>query len=329
MNLNLSNIKEEWLNRENVLKYVNPYDVYSYYLGNFNINTNMNSPFREDNSPSFGIFLGRKGDLAFNDYKLGGGDCIVFVSFMENCDYKSALSIINQRHRLGLIDYIKAKSNIYTHKAINTDTVIQPKSDVWISIKVRNWLPHDKEYWNRRYEISGSTLMYFDVYPIDKFWINQFWYNADKYGYAYRFDTNVYKIYQPFLPSGRGKWWGNIKNKEIYQGHDQLIDNGELLFITSSLKDVMVLYEAGYSAIAPHTEHQILSEELYNHYSNRFDMIVIFYDNDSAGILHANKMVERYEVKSIILPESDTKDPSDFVEKYDLETLKLWISEKI
>jgi hypothetical protein len=50
----------------------------------------------------------------------------------------------------------------------------------------------------------------------------------------------------------------------------------------------------------------------------KWDLMVILYDNDEAGILHADKMVKKYGIKSLILPESDTKDPSDFVKKYDL-----------
>src|SRR5690606_36413989 len=173
-----------------------------------------------------------------------------------------------------------------------------------ISIKLRDWQLHDKEFWYNRYEITRSTLDYYNVYPISRFWINQYRYNADKHAYAYREDTNVYKIYQPYLSTDNGKFWSNIKNKDIYQGHDQLPEKGEILFITSSKKDVMVLYECGFNAVAPHTEHQILSDELYYEYSNRFDVIIIFYDNDNAGITHANKMVDRYNIKSIILPES-------------------------
>jgi hypothetical protein len=228
------------------------------------------------------------------------------------------------------LDLSKSKNTSIKSSKIATITnkKIEKKEEVWISILERTWQQHDKEYWSQ-YEITRNTLEYFDVKPISKFFMNQYTYNAHKHSYAYYYEPNVYKIYQPYLTVKTGKWWSNIKNPELYQGVNQLPDEGELLFITSSLKDVMVLYEAGFSAIAPHTEHQILSEVLFSHYSSKWDLVTVLYDNDEAGILHADKMVKKYGVKSLVLPENDTKDPSDFVKKYDLETLKLWIQQSI
>jgi hypothetical protein len=328
--LDIKNIKDQWVTKSNILKHITEYDIYAYYLGVFNVNSIMRSPFRKDKTPSFGIFLSSSGELIYNDYKLGGGNCIKFVMYMENCDYYNALNILNRRYNLGFMP-VKSKNitSRYSHKPVITNTKVLPKEEIWIGIKVRDWLPHDKEYWYNQYEITGNTLSYFNVYPISKFWLNKHSINTNKYAYAYRFDTNVYKIYQPYLTVANGKWWSNIKNNEIYQGHDQLPEEGSILFITSSLKDVMVLYEAGYSAIAPHTEHQILSEGLFSHYSQKWDLMNVFYDNDEAGMLHADKMVKKYGIKSLMLPESDTKDPSDFVKKYDLETLKQWIKDNL
>ncbi len=320
----LKKYKDEILNKNNLLKYINPYDVYYYYLGDFTAYKSTNSPFRKDDNPSFGIFLSATNELIFNDYKLGGGDFIKFVSLMENCSYKEAMSILNKRYNVNLIDLNKPISSTYTKPPLITNKTVEKKSETWINIIPRKWQLHDKQYWSQ-YEISKATLEYFDVSPISKFFINQYGYKAHKYAYAYYYEPSVYKIYQPYLLVKDGKFWSNIKNSEIYQGVNQLPDSGELLFITSSLKDVMVLYEAGFSGIAPHTEHQILSEGLFSYYKSKWDLMIVLYDNDEAGILHANKMVDKFKLKSLVLPESDTKDPSDFVKKYDLSTLKDWI----
>lgn len=324
---NLENVKEEWISKKTLFKYINEYDIYHYYIGQFTLGKSMSSPFRRDNNPSFNIFINFNGDLSFMDYKLGSGNAITFVGFMENVSYFQAMSILNERYNVGLLDLNNNKvSSIHTKKPVITNVKVIEKAEVFIDIKVRQWELWDKEYWSQ-YEVSSSTLEWFNIYPIQRFWINDSRFNVDKYAYAYYFDDRVYKIYQPYLD--KGKWWSNIKNKEIYQGHNQLPETGDILFVTSSLKDVAVLYEAGYSAVAPYTEHQILSDTLYQHYSERFNMIVILYDNDSAGQLHANKMVDKYGLKSLVLPDDDTKDPSDFVKKYDLNSLKEWINDKI
>jgi hypothetical protein len=320
------NIKEERISKETILKYISEYDIYAYYLGIFDVGKIYSSPFRKDNTPSFGIFHGKYGDLSFNDYKLGGGDCITFVQWMEKCDYKTALHILNKRYNLGFVSF--GNNSKFTHEPTKTNIIPKLKEELWISIKKRNWEAHDKDYWSQ-YEISRSTLDKFNVIPISHFWLNQWYYIADKYSYAYRFDKNVYKIYQPYLKTGKGKWWSNIKDKDIYQGYNQLSYTDRYLFITSSLKDVMVLYELNYSAIAPHTEHQILTEELFDYYQQRFSEIIILYDNDEAGQLHANKMVDKYNLKSLVIPDEETKDPSDFVKKYDLNSLEQWIIQSI
>jgi hypothetical protein len=318
--------KEEWLSKDGLLEYVNEYDVYAYYLGNFNVGNVFSSPFRVDRTPSFGIYLGNNGVLMFNDYKLGSGDCFKFVAMMENCSYYDAMVIVNKRYNVNFRHKRTNISSLYTKPPLITNTKVLEKEEVWIDINIRAWELHDREYWSK-YEISLSTLTYFNVFPINKFWINGQSFNTDKIAYAYYFGDRIFKIYQPYKI--QGKWWSNIKDKERYQGYDQLPDSGDILFITSSLKDVMVLYEAGFSAIAPHTEHQILSEGNFIHYSQNWELMTVLYDNDDAGILHAKKMQEKFGLKYLLLPESDTKDPSDFVEKYDLSTLKKWINNQL
>jgi hypothetical protein len=319
--IDLTKVQETKFTYENIIKHVTEYDIYAYYLGNFEIGKVYNSPFRKDNKPSFGVYLGNNGVLMYNDYLLGSGNCISFTQRMENCSWFEAMCIINKRYNIGF-PYTANKQSSYKHKPVITNIKITEKMEKWIDVKVKEWELHDKHYW-QQYEISSSTLEFYCVYPIQKLWINNVQYKVDKHAYAYYFEPRVFKIYQPF--SDTNKWLTNIKSPEIYQGSYQLPRKGDLLFITSSLKDVMVLHEAGFKAIAPHTEHQTLSEALYMHYAERFNSIVIFYDNDEAGIYHANKIVDKYDLKSLILPESDTKDPSDFVEKYDLSTLQNWI----
>lgn len=318
---NITNIKEELISYDNLLKHVTEYDIYAYYLGNIEIGRVTSSPFRRDDNPSFGIYLGNNGALMFNDYLLGSGNCIMFVQRMENCTWWEALCILNERYGLGYRGSSKKKTS-YTHKPIITNTKVLDKIEKWIDIKVRPWEVYDRDYWSK-YEISLYTLQFYNVYPIQRFWINNMRFNVDRLAYAYYYEPRVFKIYQPW--SQDFKWVSNIKNSEIYQGYHQLPEQGEILFITSSLKDVMVLHEAGFNAVAPHTEHQVLSEALFSHYSSKFELMIVLYDNDNAGIKHAKKMQEKFGLKYLVLPESDTKDPSDFVEKYDLETLKQWI----
>ena len=120
------------------------------------------------------------------------------------------------------------------------------------------------------------------------------------------------------------KWFSNI-NREDVQGITQLPETGDTLYITSSLKDIIVLRKLGLNAIAPSAETTIIPEDIITMLKTRFKKLVIFYDNDNPGIIASNKHSKIYEASEIFVPfkyiSEDIKDPSDFVEKYSYEEL--------
>jgi hypothetical protein len=319
------NVGEELLNKENILKYISAYDVYNYYIPGINVGEVRSSPFRKDNSPSFGIFIGRFGDLAFNDYKLGGGDFITFVQWMEGCSFLRALSIINITFNLHLLDF-KNINNIIapTIKPKITKYIPKLKTKPKISIQRKEWTEEDIEYWN-----PLNVKLLTDTYSIKYFWMDLQLFNTNKLAYAYRYGKNIYKIYQPLLNVKEGKWWSNISIDIPWFNHKYLPNTGDILFVTSSNKDASVLKQIGFDTIAPHSESQKFSTEQYEEYSTRFKRIIIFYDNDETGVLKAEKFCKEYNLTYIALEEVDTKDPFEFVKKYNLNTLKEFIYEAI
>lgn len=58
------------------------------------------------------------------------------------------------------------------------------------------------------------------------------------------------------------------------------------IVVTKSLKDVMVLYEYGITAIAPCSENEFLTQAQYDRLKKKYKQIYLFYDNDKPG-LHA------------------------------------------
>jgi hypothetical protein len=320
--MDLTKVKETYLTFQDLISEVSEYDIYAYYLGEFNVGEIMTSPFRKDKTPSFGVYLGYNGVLMYKDFRLGSGNCVMFVQKMENVTWHEAMNILNERYDLRYMN-TKTKSKFNNPVTISTKK-FKTKQSVTIQIRLRKWEIYDKEYWFNKYEIKRSTLELFNVFPIQRYIINGMEIKSERLSYAYYFEPNVFKIYQPYNIGKMGKWISNIKNTEIYQGEMQLADiSGEILFITSSLKDVMVLYEAGYCAIAPHTEAQLINHD--KEIFTRFKHVIVFYDNDEPGIEYAEKTGLPY----ITLPDEDTKDPSDFVEKYSIESLKEFINETL
>lgn len=78
------------------------------------------------------------------------------------------------------------------------------------------------------------------------------------------------------------------------QGAHKLPKSGEYVVITKSMKDVMTLYELGIPAIAPISENCYLTEAQHNKLISRFKKVILFYDNDMAGISNSNKIFKKH-----------------------------------
>lgn len=290
-----------------LLQYTTEYDIYSYYIGDkFDIGRIMTSPLRKDAHPSFGIFKSDKyGRLLFKDQATGlFGDCITFVSKLFKISYREAtrkiLIDINENNLTFSTDGVFIQED---YKSVSTI----------ISVKKRPFSKTDDDYWSQ-FSLSRDDLRHFNIYPISEYWINgivQSWsYKAANPGYAYEI-YNKYKIYKP-LDEKKRKWISNCGSYDI-QGYEQLSMNGDLLIITKSLKDVVVLHKLGYQAIAPQGENHSIPEKIINILSERFDKILVFYDNDTAGRNGANKIATKYKLKTIFIPEGQPKDISDYI----------------
>ena len=88
--------------------------------------------------------------------------------------------------------------------------------------------------------------------------------------------------------------------------------------ITKSLKDVACLYSCGITAIAPISENCFVTEAQFERLSKKFKKIILFYDNDSAGITHMNKFRKQFpDVYVLWIPRHlGAKDISDYYKKY-------------
>ena len=165
--------------------------------------------------------------------------------------------------------------------------------------------------------VSKKILTKFAVEPISHFWVNSNRFTCKSITYAFKF-KNRYKIYSPY--EDKNKWLSNTKKTDV-QGYNQLPNNDERIIITSSLKDIMCLYAAGYNSVAMQSEMQIPDERLISELKSRFNTIEILYDNDfnktnNPGQTMAKKICDLYGFKNIRLPdEFKSKDPSDLVYK--------------
>jgi len=314
MKINTDHIVER-ITEEEILKRTTEYDIYSFYMPKkFEIGRIMSSPFRNDLHPSFGIFKSsRTGSLLFKDQATGDvGNCFKFVSILFNLTYKQSLQKIWDEvvthnvvsdHGIKIRDYYKNKKTI-------------------VSVKRKNFTKTDDEYWGQYY-IDRDTLKHFNVFPIQKFWVNEFTgkftYTDESPMYAYKV-FNSFKVYRPYAEFKKDKWRNGCGQYDI-QGWEQLPESGDLLVITKSLKDVMVLSLFNIPAIAPMGENTLLPRNAVDEAKNRFKRLIMLYDYDDGGLKGCQKMQEEYDIPYTFIPKHyldiyGVKDISDHIKEF-------------
>jgi len=314
-----SRSSEDHLHTNVILGKITEYDIFMYYCPSFKkLGKKFNSELREDNSPTVSI-VPYNGKLLYKDFGNSEHtfDCFNYVRYKYNCSFINALLIIDSDFNLGLSskkEAIKFTMGYMAYKQQNNPNLI--KQQVILRKRKRQWNKQDAKYWSQ-YLVSKEILIKFAVEPISHYWVNSNRFTCKLITYAFKF-KNRYKIYSPY--EEKNKWLSNTKKTDV-QGYDQLPDKGKRLIITSSLKDVMCLYAAGYHSIAMQSEMQIPDEKLISELKSRFNTIEILYDNDfnkinNPGQTMANKICDLYGFNNVCLPRSfESKDPSDLVSK--------------
>lgn len=317
---------------KDILRYATEYDLYAFYIGGqFEIGKVMKSPLRTDTHPSFGIFKSSiSSDLLWKDQATGKtGNIISFVAELFNMIYEDALKRI--------IDDVIVKDLVSdTEKGIRIQDSYR-KTKTIISIQRKNFTDADDEFWGK-YFITREILKKHNVYPIHTFWVNEIisniFYTKEQPIYAY----GVFDKYQIYNPHGskKNKFRTNCTIYDMY-GLEQLPSYGNLLIITKSNKDVMVLDRLGYNAIAPTGENTPIPTNIMENLKSRFKRIIILYDNDEAGIRGASKISENNSIDYTYIPidyytKFKIKDISDFIKAFKItkskELLKNILNEK-
>lgn len=302
-----------------ILNLLTDYDIYSYYIGQFNINKLYNSPLRsDDKNPSFAIFKGRNGNLLFKDHGNGeSGNALKFIKLFNNINSDENL----EKELLRIVK----KTN--PQKIKNKITISDYKTDIGIARQPFN--KTDANFW-LKYGIHSKTLKFYDVFSIKYFLCNgtvRGIYKKDNPIYAYKVNNN-FKIYRP-LSSKYIKWRTNLNNYDI-QGLKQLPVSGNLLIITKSLKDVMVLYEMGYNAISASSETTFIPEDILESLKLKWNYILILYDRDKTGMKKARNYCKKYNLNAFFINKKfKSKDISDAVKNNNFLIIKEWLDKTL
>ena len=301
------------ITKKNILELVNQETIMSKYLGIPIEKGKFSSPFRKDENPSCVFYYTKFGTLNFKDWATNETyNCFEIVSKIHNLGFKEALERINKDFKLNLGSYEEPSSVLGQIAPLDLP---DPKEIKYIKGK---FTKEDKAYW-RQYGITLSTLEKFKVYKADFIYKDGKLFKRSTVSnpiYIYTdYEDGGFKIYRPHSPSRKNKWYSHNTGSRL-NGLGVLPEKGNLLFITSSLKDVMTLFELGYSAICPPSEQTQPTKEFYHELQNRFPTIVTFMDNDSTGIDSATSYLQAFGCPGCIVPKHSPdalyKDPSDY-----------------
>ena len=307
--------KKEPLTLDYILSKVNEYDIYASYIGQFKPGLIYNSPFRKDTNPSFGVFLSKRtGKLLFKDH--GSGVCGDVIKFVREI---TGISNYND-----VLQEIVRKLKITNKTVLKSTKPIESKETI-IGIVRQAFTEIDKNYWGS-YHITMPTLEKFNVHSIKYYLCNGIVkgiYKDENPMYAYKVYNN-FKIYRP-LGDKFTKWRNNLTDIDV-QGYAQLPKKGNLLIITKSLKDVMVLHEMGYNAVSPSSESTFIPDIVLNDLKKRFKTILICFDRDVPGVQNMRKVSLKTGLKGFLVHKSfKAKDISDAVKTNGFESVKDWL----
>jgi len=319
------------VNSEWVLSKLSDGQIFYGYFGEFvPYKKSYNSVFRKDRSASTGFFYGDSGELVY--YDLGTGEnlnCFAFVAKMYGLKYGEAIRKVACDFGL-----LKCEGLPFEKKEVNKSIKFEKKNKEEREIQIipASWNLKHAKYW-RQYGITKEELEREHVYAVDKLYIDKNLIvnkeNLLRFAYVVNINGKDYmKIYTPYAE--KFKWISNISLKTPF-GWDTLNLDSETVYVTKSLKDLIILKQIFPSCIATQNESEgALNSGLVKFLCKKFKKRIIIFDNDEVGITACKKFNNNFGYFNI--PKEfryeGIKDPSDFVAAYGIEKLKNLFKQK-
>ena len=323
------------LTKEDIYSKVTSYDIFKMFCKNFvSIGSSFNSDIRKDSTPSASITV-RNGELFYRDFgdsmQDKAYDAISYVQRKFGVNYNDALLIIANAFNI-------LSSNVTYGQTVQSVPIPQvSNSPVIIDIKRREFNRMDSIFWGK-FKIPLWKVKEKPIFPISHYWLTNQRLTKELFkvpprhvGYSYDCGyvdgVQRRKIYRPFSKNKSSKWMSNCPQNLIQNIEFLPPQGGKRLFITSSYKDCLIFELIDEYAIAPIGENIFIPDDIMQDLLSKWDEIIIWFDNDwhkivNEGLKFSQKYAEKYNLRYMLTPDNEPKDPSDFVNKYDLLTFK-------
>ena len=332
--------RENSLAEVNIFSKVNELDLFRFYvLPTLQLGQKYHCPFRIDTTPSFNVFRARDGSNAYLWKDLGNGESgnifkliMKIVKYRNNIEinYYQAMCKVNQDHNLGLNELdlqVYDPNLIFVRGEKENESILTPTIEYEIRKiiypKAVQWKKeHFAAFWNRFEHLTIDKLEYYNVYPASKVYLdrNLLWeweYRNPIYSYSQVNDEwgeILYKIYRPREKNKRYKFLNSF-TRTMIECIEQLPEKVDLLILTKSRKDCIILNLLGYWAVCLPSETAKFTQAHLDILKSIVSEIIILYDNDQAGITASNKINKEFGLKEMFYPKDLGKDTSEIYEK--------------
>lgn len=297
-------------------------EIMTFYFGEFDLDKFYLSPFREEKNPSF-IISYYNNKLVWRDFGLSNRPKGVmdFVCMKFNINFAQAISKI-------LSDIVEPNKIPVAKKYLKRDKI---NYHLEYSDK---WLDWQLEYWKK----GGIKISTLDKFKVN--WCKELWFNGklfsrgSKVNLMYYYNHSLtpfdesWTVYRPYAQFDKKFRKHNIEGRIM--GLELLPEFGDILVITKSYKDIMVLYEIGIPAIAPHNENIPIDKEVIDSLKKRFKHIYVNYDNDNTGVNSSIKFTKEHDLNYWNIPKNlNCKDPYECSCLYGLDKVFNLLNEKL
>lgn len=269
---------------------------------------------RKDKNPTCSFYKDKRGNLMFNDFAGIKGNFITIVMAKYDCSYYKALRIIG--NDFGFID-LNTPKNIPV--APFSGTEFKETVRAKIQVEIQEFSKKELTWW-QSFGISGKTLKRFKVFSIKSVFLNDQYFTSSTdsspiYGYYGGKNSNNEELWRLYMPTKTKYRFLTNTPTSFLQGAKQLVSDGNHCFIIKSMKDLMLLSEFEFIAIAPTSENILLSESQFKKVSAKFSKVICWFDNDLAGVKGAHKYKKAYDCRCIFLKRKYAKDATDLYKK--------------
>lgn len=299
-------------------------DMLNHYFGDFKKGMWYKSPFRDEINASFTISY-YKDKWLWRDFGIDPRpkSGIEFVMRLYNVGLNDAIDIIYR-------DLILNTNNVEL-KVVNKKPTTQSAS-VPTACRLLPMQDSVLKYW-LEYNVEKEDLKYYNIYSGEVWYNRSIYFKTTKYKPVsiYMFDIEK-KIWKGYNPGVTKRFFSNNISNHI-QNYKEVSNTSnsrnvkyieDVLFITKSYKDCIILNLLGYHAIAPHAESMFLAPWEIDDFKTKFPYIYVFYDSDTTGVTKCTEFTTQNQLLYINIPKEyyPLKDPSDIVKIHGQEILQ-------